>query len=41
VGDSLSTDLRGARTADLWVLLLKRTASVARAGQIKSLLELC
>jgi putative hydrolase of the HAD superfamily len=41
VGDSLSMDVRGARAAGLSALLLKRTASVAKAGQIKSLLELC
>jgi putative hydrolase of the HAD superfamily len=41
VGDSLSMDVRGARAAGLSVLLLKRGAACARAGQIKSLLDLC
>jgi putative hydrolase of the HAD superfamily len=41
VGDSMFMDVRGARAAGLSALLLKRTASVAKAGQIKSLLELC
>jgi putative hydrolase of the HAD superfamily len=41
VGDSLSMDVRGAQGAGLSALLLKRGAATARAGQIKSLLELC
>jgi putative hydrolase of the HAD superfamily len=41
VGDSLSMDVRGARGAGLWALLLNRTVVAARAGQIKSLRELC
>ena len=41
VGDSVSMDVRGARAAGLPVLLLKRAAGAARAGQIKSLRELC
>ena len=41
VGDDLSMDVRGARAAGLAALLLRRAAGVARAGQIKSLRELC
>ena len=41
VGDSVSMDVRGARAAGLPVLLLKRAAGAAWAGQIKSLRELC
>jgi putative hydrolase of the HAD superfamily len=41
VGDSLSMDVRGARAAGLSALLLQRTAGAAKAGQIKSLQELC
>lgn len=41
VGDSRSMDVCGARAAGLSALLLKRTASGARAGQIESLRELC
>jgi putative hydrolase of the HAD superfamily len=41
VGDSLSMDVRGARAAGLPALLLKRGAATARAGQIKSLRDLC
>ncbi len=41
VGDDRSMDMRGARAAGLSALLLNRTARVVRAGQIKSLRELC
>jgi putative hydrolase of the HAD superfamily len=41
VGDDRSMDVRGARAAGLSALLLNRTARVVRAGQIKSLRELC
>jgi putative hydrolase of the HAD superfamily len=40
VGDEPSTDVRGARAAALSAVRLKRTARVAKAGQIKSLHEL-
>jgi putative hydrolase of the HAD superfamily len=41
VGDSHSMDLLGARTAGLSALWLNRKSHVAKAGQIKSLRELC
>jgi putative hydrolase of the HAD superfamily len=41
VGDSLSMDVRGAQAAGLSALRLNRAAGVAKAGQIKSLRELC
>jgi putative hydrolase of the HAD superfamily len=41
VGDDLCMDVHGARAAGLSALLLKRAASVARAGQITSLRDLC
>ena len=41
VGDSLPMDVRGARAAGLSALLLQRTAGAVKAGQIKSLRELC
>jgi putative hydrolase of the HAD superfamily len=41
VGDSHSMDVLGARTAGLCALWLVRKSSVAKAGQIKSLRELC
>lgn len=41
VGDSLSMDVRGARAAGLSALLLKRAPGRGRAGEIKSLRELC
>jgi putative hydrolase of the HAD superfamily len=41
VGDSLSMDVRGAQAAGLLALLLKRGAGATKAGQIKSLQELC
>ena len=41
VGDDVSLDVRGARAAGLAALLLRRRAGAAKAGQIKSLRELC
>ena len=41
VGDSLAKDVRGAHSAGLCALLLKRGAAAASTGQIKSLRELC
>lgn len=41
VGDSLSMDVRGARAAGLSALRLDRTAGATKAGQIRSLRELC
>jgi putative hydrolase of the HAD superfamily len=40
VGDDISMDVRGARAAGLSALLLNRSGSVAREGQITSLWEL-
>jgi putative hydrolase of the HAD superfamily len=41
VGDDLTMDLLGARAVGLSALLLKRASGEARAGQIRSLRELC
>jgi putative hydrolase of the HAD superfamily len=41
VGDSPSMDVRGAQASGLSAVWLNRTTGVAKAGQIKSLRELC